>query len=256
MSTVPQNNPCPLRGRSALVTGGTRNIGRAVALALAADGADVTIVSRQRDADAEATLEMLGELGVRGLHIAADVSDEAAVNAMVDQSMVHHGGLDILVHCAAIRRVNSLANITLAEWRQVMATNLDAAFLCSRAALPYLKNGRGRLIYISGLTGFKGAEDRAHVITSKTGLVGLARALATELAAQGITVNCVSHGPTATIRGADAGKEPPHPASMQPLVGRRGYPEEIAAAVRYLANDGAAFVTGQVIHVNGGLYFG
>jgi len=248
--------PRPLEGHQALVTGGTRNIGRAVALALANDGADVTVVSRRRDADAEATLAMIGAAGARGLHITADVSDEAAVAAMVEESVARHGGLDILVHCAAIRRLHALADITLAEWREVMATNLDAAFLCSRAALPHLQSGRGRLIYISGLTGFKGAEDRAHVITSKAGLVGLARALATELAPQQITVNCVSPGPTATVRGADAGKEPPHPQSMQPLIGRRGYPEEIAAAVRYLASDGAAFVTGQVIHVNGGLYFG
>jgi 3-oxoacyl-[acyl-carrier protein] reductase len=248
----------PLQGRTAIITGGTRNIGRAVALALAADGASVVLASRQRDDDAIETIRLVERIGSQAEHVSANVTSEADVERLTATALQRFGGIHALVHCAAIRRVNSLADISLNEWREVMATNLDAAFLCSKSVLPHLKSGTGRLVYISGLTAFKGADQRAHVIASKAGLVGLARALATELAPRQITVNCVSPGPTNTVRGADAGNVPPvaYPKSMEPLLGRHGQPEEIAAAVRYLVSDGAAFTTGQVIHVNGGLYFG
>ena len=249
------DNHMPHRRRSALITGGTRNIGRAVALALASDGVTCTVVSRRRDDDALVTLAALDACGLPGIHIAADVTDPDQVKKMFAEAARQFGGVDVLVHCAAIRRVAALADITLADWRDVMATNLDAAFLCSQAALGHFAPTGGRIIYISGISSYYGVADRAHVITSKAGLIGLARALATELAHLNVTVNCVSPGIIDTKRGNEA--RIPHSDHQARIpVGRLGKPEEVAEAVRMLASEKAAYITGQVIHVNGGVYYG
>ncbi|MES2980043.1 MAG: 3-oxoacyl-ACP reductase family protein [Pseudomonadota bacterium] len=246
----------PLTGRVALVTGGTRNIGRAVALALAASGAQVAINSRREDDDSRATLDMIRQAGGQALHVVADVAQESEVERMVNTTARTFGGVDILVHCAGIRRVNGLLDISLAEWRDVMATNLDAAFLCSKAVVPHMRPGVGRLVYISGISAFRGAPQRAHVVTSKAALVGLARALATELAPRHITVNCIAPGPIDTIRGTDAGVIPQHPQGTTTPLGRLGQPSEISAMVNLLASDAGAFTTGQVLHINGGMHLG
>ena len=133
------------------------------------------------------------------------------------------------------------------------AANLDSAFLCARACLPHM--GRGaRIINIGGLSAHRGAGQRAHVVASKAGIVGLTKALAIELADRGITVNCVVPGSIDTTRDANAGAIPPHPQGFESPVGRQGRPDEIAAMVVYLAGERAAYITGQTIHVNGGLY--
>lgn len=250
------STPLPLSGRTALITGGTRNIGRALALALAADGAAVSINSRRLDDDARLTVRMIEDAGGRAVHIEADVSDELDVERMVSRTVTAWGGIDILVHCAGIRRIHSLNDISFKEWREVMGVNLDAAFLCSKAAVPHMRNGVGRIIFLSGVSAFKGAPQRAHVVASKAALVGLARALATELADQQITVNCIAPGHIDTVRGADAGTVPAHLSAAAIPLGRLGKTSEVAAMTSLLASDHGAFITGQVMHMNGGLFFG
>ncbi|MDB5742575.1 MAG: beta-ketoacyl-ACP reductase [Polaromonas sp.] len=246
----------PLAGRAALLTGGTRNIGRALALALASDGAAVSINSRRYDDDARLTVKMIEDQGGRAMHVQADVSDEAEVLRMVDETVTKLGSVDILVHCAGIRRVQALQDISLKSWREVMGTNLDAAFLCSKAVVPHMQKGMGRIVFLSGVSAFKGAPERAHVVASKAGLVGLARALATELADRQITVNCIAPGHIDTVRGVDAGAVPSHLSASAIPLGRLGKTSEVAAMTSLLASDSGAFITGQVLHVNGGLFFG
>lgn len=246
----------PLTGRVAVVAGGTRNIGRAIAYALARDGASVAIVSRHLDDDARATLAALQQISKGAIHVAADIANESAVNGMADTVARAFQGIDILVNVAAIRRIAALADLTYEKWREVMAANLDGPFLCCRAAVPHMKNQTGRIINLGGISAHRGAENRAHVIASKAGLIGLTRALAIELAPRGITVNCISPGPIDTQRGADTGVMPNHPQGMMPPLGRLGTPEEISAMATMLAGPTAGFITGQVMHVNGGLFLG
>ena len=145
--------------------------------------------------------------------------------------------------------------MTLAEWRRVMSVTLEAPFLCCRAALPALKRSpAGAIINIGGLTAYTGARNRSHVVAAKAGVDGLTKALAHELAEAGITVNCVSPGLIDTVRGKHSAVRPDHHRRHAPLIDRRGRPEEVADMVRYLAGPSARFVTGQTIHVNGGVF--
>jgi 3-oxoacyl-[acyl-carrier protein] reductase len=239
--------------RVALVTGASRNIGRAIALALAEEGVAVALNAR---ASLDALEGVAAEIAARGGSAAAflaDVADEAAVERMVDAVVRRFGRLDILVNNAAIRPRGALETLTLAEFRAVTAVILDGAFLCARAALPYLKRGeQASIVNIGGLTGHIGATGRLHVVAGKAGLVGLTKGLAQELAPFGITVNCVVPGAIDTVRaeGSVASGHAGHP----PLLGRKGRSEEIAAMVRYLAGPAARYITGQAIHVNGGAH--
>lgn len=243
-----------LEGRVAVVTGGVRNIGRAISLALAEQGAAVAVCSRKQSEDGETLVAEIRSRGGKALCAVADVSKEDDVARFVSQSREAMGGVDILVNNASIRRLSPIEEMTLAEWREVMAANLDAAFLCARACVPLMKPHRGRIVNIGGLSAHRGAGNRSHVVSSKAALIGFTKALAIELADRSITVNCVVPGAIETVRGADAGAVPPHPQGFESPLGRKGRPEEIAAAVAYLAGDSAAYVTGQTLHVNGGLY--
>jgi 3-oxoacyl-[acyl-carrier protein] reductase len=238
-----------------LVTGSVRNIGRAIALALAEEGAAVVVNSRTASPDGDALCAEIARRGGRAIYIVADVSREEDVARLARDAAAEFGRIDILVNNAAVRRLAPLEELSLAEWRDVMAVILDGAFLCARACLPHMLGGHGRIINIGGLSVHRGAGNRAHIVAAKAGLLGLTRALAVELAARGITVNCVVPGPIATVRDANAGSLPPHPGGFETLTGRMGKPEEIAAMVCLLASDASAFTTGQTIHVNGGLYF-
>jgi len=244
-----------LEGRVALVTGASRNIGRAIALALADGGAAVVVNARASKDEAAAVVEEIKARGGRAMVGLADVTDEAAVNAMVAEATKQFGRLDILVNNAAIRGVSAIAAIDAAEFRRILSIILDGAFICVKACLPALRaSGQGAVVSIGGMSGHTGAKGRPHVVAGKMGLVGLTRALAHDLADDSITVNCVVPGLIQTVRTASSGAHSAH--ADETLVGRRGRPEEIAAAVRFLAGPDARYVTGQDWHVNGGAYLG
>ncbi len=250
------NAKLPLAGRTALITGGTRNIGRGIALQLAKMGANVCINSRQKDADSDQTLELIRALNGTAMHIPCNIADEDNVSQLVSQTVSQFGSIDIFVHSAGIRRVNALLDTSLKEWHEVMGTNLDAAFICSKAVVPHMKPRMGRLIYVSGVSAFRGSSHRAHVVASKAGLVGLARSLAIELGEQQITVNCIAPGPIDTVRAPETGHIPHHPYGMETMLGHKGEAHDIAAMVGFLASDDGKFITGQIMHVNGGMHFG
>lgn len=245
-----------LDGQVALVTGASRNIGRAIALALADAGAGIAIVARSDQGAAEAVAREVEQRGSRAVVLLGDVANEADADRLVGLAAAQLGRLDILVNNAAIRREAPIEALSFEDWREVMSVTLDGAFLMSRAAIPHLlSGGRGTIINIGGLTAYTGAVHRAHVISAKAGLDGFTKALAHELGPRGVTVNLVSPGMIDTNRvHASSGGEPAHHNTTRTLVGRRGTPEEVAAAVMYFASEPARFVTGQTLHVNGGAF--
>ena len=241
-----------LAGKVALVTGAARNIGRCIARSLAAGGASVMVNANTSRAEAEKTVAMIGARA--DLHI-ADVTDPKAVARMVEATVKRFGRIDFLVNNAAIRYETAFSQISFEEWRKVLAIVLDGAFLCAQAVLPHLiKAGGGTIVNIGGQTGHKGASERAHVITAKSGLAGMTKALALDLAPHQITVNCVVPGTIDSQRGLPGVPDRPAHRRAPPPIGRRGEPEEIAAMVRMLCGPDARYVTGQAIHVNGGGY--
>ena len=241
-----------LAGKVALVTGGARNIGRAIARALGAGGAAVMVNARTSRPDAEKTVEMIG--GNADLYI-ADVTKAEEVEAMVEATVKRFGRLDFLVNNAAVRHETPFSSMKYEEWRQVLGIVLDGAFLCAQAALPHLiKAGGGTIVNIGGQTGHRGAAERAHVVAAKAGLAGMTKALALDLAPHKITVNCVVPGTIDSQRGLPGVPDRPSHRRTVPPIGRLGAPEEIAAMVRMLCGPDARYVTGQAIHVNGGGY--
>jgi 3-oxoacyl-[acyl-carrier protein] reductase len=245
-----------LSGKAAIVTGAGRNIGRAIALSLADGGASILVNARGNRAEAEAVARDIESRGGKAMVHIGDVADAAAVQAMADAAAKHFGRLDILVNNAALRRERSFAEMSYAEWREIMDVTLDGAFHCVKACLPYLrKSGSGTVVNIGGLSGHTGSKNRAHVVTAKAGIVGFTRALACDLADDGITVNCVVPGLIGTARPKDR-PEPAHHLTHQTITGARGRPEDVAAAVRFLCSPGARYINGQAIHANGGAYLG
>ena len=241
-----------LAGKVALVTGGARNIGRAIACSLAAGGASVMVNARTSRAEAEQTVEMIGSSSA--FHI-ADVTRPEEVKALVEATVKRFGRLDFLVNNAAVRYETAFSAISFDEWRRVLAIVLDGAFLCAQAVLPHLiRAGGGSIVNMGGQTGHKGASERAHVITAKAGLAGMTKALALDLAPHQITVNCVVPGTIDSQRGLPGVPDRPAHRRAPPPIGRRGEPEEIAAMVRMLCGPDARYITGQAIHVNGGGY--
>jgi len=245
-----------LTGKVAIVTGAGRNIGRAIALALADAGASVLVNVRSNRAEAEAVVgEILAKGGTALLHV-GDVADSGAVQMMAEAADRHFGRIDILVNNAALRREKPFAAMDYAEWRAILDVTLDGAFHCVKACLPALqRSGAGTIVNIGGLSAHTGAADRAHVVTAKAGIVGFTRALAHDLAADGITVNCVVPGLIGTPRPKDK-PEPAHHLTHGTITGDRGKPEDVAAMVRFLCSPAARYVTGQAIHANGGAYLG
>jgi 3-oxoacyl-[acyl-carrier protein] reductase len=243
----------PLSQKVALVTGSARNIGRAIALALAADGAAVVVNARSSRAEIEGVAEAIRAAGGRSLAVIADVTEPAEVKRLFAEASQAFGPVDVLVNNAAVRREAPLSAISFEDWRAVIASILDASFLCAQAAAKTMPDG-GRIIHLGGLSAHAGASDRAHVVAAKAGLVGLTKGLAVELAPRGITVNLVAPGRIATDRRASGSGEPKHHQVHRSPLGLEGSPEDVAATVRLLAGPSGRYITGQTLHVNGGIY--
>jgi 3-oxoacyl-[acyl-carrier protein] reductase len=245
-----------LAGKVAIVTGAGRNIGRAIALALAEGGAAVVVNVRSNRAEAETVVRELESSGSRAIAHIGDVADARAVQAMADAATQKFGGIDILVNNAALRREKSFVEMDYAAWREVMDVTLDGAFHCVKACLPALRqSGAGTILNIGGLSAHTGAANRAHVVTAKAGIVGFTRALAHDLAGDGITVNCVVPGLIGTPRPKDK-PEPAHHLTHGTITGKKGRPEDVATMARFLCGPSARYITGQAIHANGGAYLG
>jgi 3-oxoacyl-[acyl-carrier protein] reductase len=245
-----------LDGKVALVTGSGRNIGRATILRLAAEGAYVVVNARANQDEAEAVARQARALGVKALPILADVANKAQVDRMVEQVLAEFGRLDILINNAAIRPHKPFTELTVQDWEAVRGVVLDGAFYCTRAAINAMVEQRyGRIVFFTGEGAFAGGAKRAHVSAAKMGLVGLARSLASEFAAHNIRVNVVSPGSIDTSRANPEWYQgrPPNAAGI-PL-GRQGTVEEIAATCVFLVSDDGGFITGQTIHVNGGVAY-
>jgi 3-oxoacyl-[acyl-carrier protein] reductase len=240
-----------LRNRVALVTGAAKNIGRAIALELAAAGAKVAINTRASRAEAEAVAqEIRAAGGTAGVYL-ADVADAGAVQQMCAAVAAELGTVDILVLNASVRREIPFTDMSFDEWRQVMSISLDGSFHCIKAVLPgMIAAGSGNIITLTGDNALNGAVGKVHSSSAKSGLAGMTRALARELGPKSIRVNCVSPGHFNTTR-ANKRAERPDAATHIPL-GRYGDPTEIAATVRFLCGPGGGFITGQTVHVNGG----
>jgi 3-oxoacyl-[acyl-carrier protein] reductase len=240
-----------LAGRVALVTGAAKNIGRAIALELAAAGAKVAINTRASRTEAEAVAAEIHAAGGTAAVYIADIADVAAVQSMCTAVAKELGSVDILVLNASVRREIAFTEMTFEEWRQVMAISLDGSFHCVKAVLPGMINaGSGHIITLAGDTALTGAVGKVHSSSAKSGLAGMTRALARELGPKGIRVNCVSPGHFDTTRPAHRTARPSIHDNI-PL-GRLGEAAEIAATVRFLCGPGGGFTTGQIIHVNGG----
>jgi 3-oxoacyl-[acyl-carrier protein] reductase len=246
----------PFAGRTALITGSGQNIGRAIALAFARLGANVVVNGHRNQAAIDAVAAEVRALGANALAVLADVADPAAVQLMVDQATAAFGKVDISVSNASVRLHTPFLDISLEEWQRIINSNLSASFYLARAVLPGMQQrGWGRVIHISGTDGFAVIPNRAHNVSCKAAVFALSKAIAVEFGPFGITANTVAPGVIDTTRDLT---QYPHfrdgyGERVRTIPVRRvGQVDEIAAACTYLASEVAGFVTGQVLHVNGG----
>ena len=242
-----------LSGRTALVTGASRGIGRAIAQALARQGA--MVVAAARGDNARPTVDEILGAGGRAEAASADVSETAAVDALVAGTLARHGRIDVLVNNAGIARDQLMLRMKRDDWDAVIATNLTAAFALTQAVLkPMIRQKSGRIICITSVVGQSGNPGQANYAASKAGLIGFVKAVAQEVASRNITVNAVAPGLIETdMTRAITGSAREDWTSKIPLK-RLGTPADIAAAVCFLASDEASYITGQVLGVNGGMY--
>ncbi|CAM3483142.1 Short-chain dehydrogenase [Bordetella sputigena] len=247
----------PLSGLVAIVTGAARNIGRAIAVELGRQGADVVVNAQRSAAEAEETASLIRETGAHALAHLADISHPDGAQGLIDAAVERFGRIDILINNAAIRRESPFDELDWQQWREVTGVILDGAYLCAHAAAPYLRRSpAGAIINIGGMSAHGGSSGRAHVIAAKMGLVGLTRALAHDMSGDGVTVNCVVPGLIDTARGHSAQGTPAHHARHTTLLGRRGTSQEVADLVVFLCGPKARYLTGQTMHANGGAYLG
>jgi 3-oxoacyl-[acyl-carrier protein] reductase len=242
-----------LTGKVALVTGASRGIGRAMALALARQGA--TVVAAARGENARNTADAIVAAGGRAEAVGVDVTDSAALEKLPAAIVGSHGRLDILISNAGITRDQLLMRMKRDDWDQVLATNLTATFTLAQAAMrPMLKQKGGRIIAVSSVVGQMGNAGQANYAASKAGLIGFAKALAREVASRNITVNVIAPGMIDTDMTRAIAEKAQVDWSAQIPLGRLGSADDVAAAACFLASDEAAYITGHVLAVNGGMY--
>ncbi len=244
-----------LKGRVAVVTGGSRGIGRAIALRLAESGADVALLLSGNQAAADETEQQVRELGVRAMAVQCDVSDAQQAAAAIKQVRAELGPIDILVNNAGITRDGISLRMKPDDFRRVIDVNLTGAFLMAQAAMSdFVRRRSGRIINISSASGLMGNAGQANYSAAKAGMIGLTKTLARELAGRGVTVNAVAPGFVKTEMTAAMNEAALSEGLKSVPMGRMAEPEEIAEAVAFLASDRAAYITGTVLSVNGGLY--
>ena len=240
-----------LAGKVALVTGGARNIGAAISLALAQGGAAVAVNTRASKEDGERIVQEIRSAGGQAELYLADIANADAVKSMTDAVMQRFGKVDFLVLNASVRKETPFLDISFEEWRSIMAISLDGSFHLVKACLPsMLKSGGGSIVMLGGTQALSGAKNRVHGSVAKHGMVGMTRALAREFAESNIRVNCVAPGRMNTVRAA--GRTVCGDPKGIPM-GRLGDAREIADTVRFLCGPGASYITGQLLYVNGGL---
>ncbi len=243
-----------LEGKVALVTGGSRGIGRSIALTLAARGADVAINFAGNVEAAEKTVAEIEAMGRKAIMIKTDVADTEACAAMIDEVVEKMGKIDILVNNAGITRDTLLMRMKEADWDAVLNTNLKSVYNCTKAAIKYMMKARsGRIVNISSVVGAMGNAGQANYAAAKAGMLGFTKAVAKETAARGITVNAVAPGFISTDMTAVLSEKVVDNLKAGIPMGRLGEPEDIANAVAFLVSDDAAYITGQTLHVNGGM---
>ena len=243
------------KNKVAIVTGAAKNIGRATCESLSKLGYNILVHANTDKDGADETVKLIKKNGIESSRFIGDLTkQDTASDLVVEASKL--GNISALVNNASQREFNKFDDMTFDDWRFVMSINLDSLFHTCKAVIPEMKNNNwGRIINLGGLSAHISAIGRAHVITSKSAVVGFSRALAMEYAETGITINTVVPGLIDTIRGASAGSSLVHPSHSNPPVGRKGYPEEVATMISNLCGPNSDFITGQTIHVNGGSYF-
>lgn len=244
-----------MKGKIALVTGGSRGIGRAIALKLAEAGCDVTILYAGRADAAQETVGALEQAGVRAMAVKCDVADGAQVQAAVREISENFGVPDVLVNNAGIVRDGLAMRMSTEDFRAVIDVNLTGAFNAIHACLPaFIRRRSGRIINISSVSGMMGNAGQANYASSKAGLIGLTKTIAREVASRGITVNAVAPGFIETDMTRSMSEAALKNGLAAVPMGRIGRPEDVANAVRFLAGDEAAYITGCVLKVDGGMY--
>ena len=238
-----------LEGKVALLTGAVRRSGRDTAIKLAADGAKIVLNCKNSKDLADGVAAEINEKGGTAMVQLADITDEAQVDKMFAAVVNAYGGLDILVNNAANRGHNKIVDMPFAEWKEITSIILDGGFLCTRAAVKLMTPKKwGRVIFLGGIGPHLGYKERCHVSAGKMGSIGMMHCLATELAADGITVNVVAPGRIGGKRAPSAGE----PTGIVPPVGFVGEPKDVGRTIQFLCQPEAEFITGQTIHINGG----
>ncbi|RDW19454.1 beta-ketoacyl-ACP reductase [Oceanobacillus arenosus] len=243
-----------LKGKNALITGASRGIGRAIALELAKNGVNLVINYAGNEAKAQSVVEEVEQLGVKAFKVQADVANETEVKAMIKEAINEFGSLDILVNNAGITKDNLLMRMKEEEFDQVINTNLKGAFICTKAVTrQMMKQKAGRIINVASIVGVSGNPGQANYVAAKAGVIGLTKSTAKELASRNILVNAVAPGFIATdMTDVMTEEQRERTLAMIPLAAL-GKPEDVARVVRFLASEDANYITGQTIHIDGGM---